>query len=248
MSSHKKNDWKDYPFLTEKGLEIIRMYSTPHTAIGMGMYASYKNFGEDFWRIGYESKTLKGRVLGAKDKVTKEEIEEQLIEDLKLFSQQVSQYVLVQTNKNRRAALLSFAHSLGLPSFKNCRLLELINNYATKTEIIKEWSPYMNRYWLSGGEAIRDRRRTELDLYFAADKEIPTLYPHKCKAKYCLLNLVETYKGTPEQIKAIEYLERKFNEWDPSGESIRWFYRSWSQKPKSLGSKPRRGGSVSKDL
>jgi len=212
------------------------------------MYASYKNFGEDFWRIGYESKTLKGRVLGAKDKVTKEEIEEQLIEDLKIFSQQVSQYVLVQTNKNRRAALLSFAHSLGLSSFKNCRLLELINNYATKTEIIKEWSPYMNRYWLSGGEAIRDRRRTELDLYFAADKEIPTLYPHKCKAKYCLLNLVETYKGTPEQIKAIEYLERKFNEWDPSGESIRWFYRSWSQKPKSLGSQPRRGGSVPKDL
>ena len=87
MSSHKKKDWKEYPFLTEKGLEVIRMYSTPHTAVGMGMYASYKNFGEDFWRIGYESKTLKGRVLGAKDKVTKEEIEEQLIEDLKLFSQ-----------------------------------------------------------------------------------------------------------------------------------------------------------------
>ena len=195
------------PFLTEKGLEVIRMYSTPHTAVGMGMYAAYKNFGESIWRIGYESKTLKGRAIGARDKVLQEEIEEQLIEDLKIFSQQVSQYVLVQTNKNRRAALLSFAHSLGLPAFKECRLLSLINNYAPKNEIIREWSPYMNRYWLAGGEAIRDRRRTELDLYFAADKEIPTLYPHKCKAKYCLLNLVETYKGTPEQIKAIEYLE-----------------------------------------
>ena len=159
------------------------MYSTPHTAIGMGMYASYKNFGESFWRVGYESKTLRGRVIGARDKISLEEIEDQLIEDLKVFSQQVSEYVLVQTNKNRRAALLSFAHSLGLPSFKNCRLLDLINNYATKTAIIREWSPYINRYWLSGGEGMRDRRRTELDLYFAADKEIPTLYPHKCKAK-----------------------------------------------------------------
>lgn len=248
MSSHKKKDWKEYPFLTEKGLEVIRMYSTPHTAVGMGMYAAYKNFGESFWRIGYESKTLKGRAIGARDKVLKEEIEEQLIEDLKIFSQQVSQYVLVQTNKNRRAALLSFAHSLGLPAFKECRLLSLINNYATKNEIIREWSPYMNRYWLSGGEAIRDRRRTELDLYFSADKEIPTLVPHKCEVKYCLLNLMETYKGTREQIKAIEYLERKFNQWDPSGEVLRRFYRYWSEKPKGLGSPPHRGGSASKDL
>ncbi len=96
------------------------MYSTPHTAIGMGMYASYKNFGESFWRVGYESKTLKGRVIGARDKISLEEIEDQLIEDLKVFSQQVSEYVLVQTNKNRRAALLSFAHSLGISSCKKC--------------------------------------------------------------------------------------------------------------------------------
>ena len=249
MSSHRKKpqDWKEYPFLTEKGLKLIRMYNTPHTAIGMGMFASYKNFGENFWRIGYESKTLKGRVLGSREKVTREEIEEQLVEDLKIFSKEVSQYVLIQTNKNRRAALLSFAYSLGLPAFKNCRLLNLINNYSTKTEIIREWSPYINRYWLSGGETIKDMRRTELDLYFSPDKEIPTLYPHKCKAKYCLLNLVDTYRGTPEQIKAIEYLERKFKEWDPSGESLRWFYRSWSQSPKSLGSQQRQGGNALED-
>ena len=223
------------------------MYSTPHTAIGMGMFASYKNFGENIWRIGYESKTLKGRILGARDKASEEEIVEQLTEDLKIFSKQVSEYVLVQTNKNRRAALLSFAFSLGLPAFKNCRLLDLINSYSTKTEIIREWSPYINRYWLSGGDGIRDLRRTELDLYLSPDKEIPTLYPHKCKAKYCLLNLVETYRGTPEQIKAIEYLERKFKEWDPSGEALRWFHRSWSQPPKSLGSPQRRDGNVLKD-
>ena len=88
----------------------------------------------------------------------------------------------------------------------------------------------------------------ELDLYFSADKEIPTLVPHKCEVKYCLLNLMETYKGTREQIKAIEYLERKFNQWDPSGEVLRRFYRYWSEKPKGLGSPPHRGGSALKDL
>ena len=53
------------------------------------------------------------------------------------------------------------------------------------------------------------RRRTELDMYFAPDKEIPTFYRHKCHAKVCLLNIAETYNGSATQIKGIEYLEKE---------------------------------------
>jgi len=210
----------------------------------MGRYAAYKDYGEDIWRIGYGSKKLGKHWLCATDKATEEEIDLQLEEDLKEFSDLVAKYIFVPLNVNRRAALLSFAHSIGISSLKTCRLVELINTSASKNTIIKEWSPYINRLWRSGGDLMTDRRRVELDTYYAADKEIPTLVPHRCRSKKCLLNLPETYTGAPNQLKAIEYLERKFLQWDPSGEALRQFFRYWTQKPSGLGSLPPRARNV----
>ena len=87
---------------------------------------------------------------------------------------------------------------------------------------------------MSGGDLMTARRRTELDMYFAPDKEIPTFYRHKCHAKVCLLNIAETYNGSATQIKGIEYLEKKFKELDPSGRfspvfSILEQYSKWSR-------------------
>ena len=242
LSSHKKQKlqtkWKDHPFLTRKGINLIRTHSLPRTHIGMGRYASYKDYGEDIWRIGYGSKKLGKHWISSTDKATTEEINIQLEEDLKEFSDLVGKYIFVPLNTNRKAALLSFANSIGISSFKTCRLLELINSSAGKSKIIKEWSPYINRLWRSGGDLMIDKRRVELDTYYAADKEIPTLVPHHCRTKRCLLNLPETYTGAPNQLKAIEYLERKLVEWDPAGEGLRQFFRYWTQKPTGLGSPP----------
>jgi GH24 family phage-related lysozyme (muramidase) len=243
LSSHKKNrsreDKLKYPFFTEKSIDLIKKYTVPRTDIGMGRYASYKDYGEDIWRIGYGSTTISGRYLLATDKATQEEVDKQFIEDLKEFSNLVKEYVFISLNSNRKAALLSFAYSIGIQSFKVCRLLELINTHASKTKLIREWSPYINRIWQSGGDLMVDRRRMELDTYLSPDKEIPTFTPHRCRTKKCLLNLPETYTGAPNQLKAIEYLEKKFVEWDPSGEVLRRFFRYWSQKPNGQGSLPR---------
>ena len=240
--SHKKTNSREdklkYPFFTDKGFELIKRTTSPRTDIGMGRYASYKDYGDMVWYIGYGSTTINGRALLASDKATKEEIEKEFEKDLKEFSNLVKEYVFVPLNSNRKAAILSFAYSIGISSFKTCRLLELINSSAGKTKIIREWSPYINQIWLSGGDLMRDRRRVELDTYYAADKEIPTLVPHRCRVKRCLLNLPETYTGVPNQLKAIEYLERKLSEWDPSGEVLRQFFRYWTQKPTGLGSPP----------
>ena len=243
LSSHKENfskeDKKKYPFLTRKGLELIKHYTVPRTDIGLCRYASYKDYGESIWRIGYGSKKIQGRWLSATDKATIKEINAQLLEDLKEFSNLVRCYVLIPLNANRKSAVLSFAHSIGISSFKTCRLLELLNSSASKSEIIKEWSPFINRLWQSGGSLMVDRRRTELNTFYAADKEFPTFIPHRCRTQKCLLNLVETYTGAPNQMKAIEYLEKKLLIWDPSGSSLKRFFRYWSEKPTGLGSLPR---------
>ena len=234
MSYHK------YSLFTEKGYQLTKKYTVPKINLGMNQYAAYKDFGEDTWRIGYGSKVINDHFINHDDKASQEEIDKQFYEDLKVFANKAQEYVFVNLNKNKRAALLSFAHSIGICSFKSCRLLELINSYASKNKIIKEWSPYINHIWMSGGDLMTSRRRTELDMYFAPDKEIPTFYRHKCHAKVCLLNIAETYNGSATQIKGIEYLEKKFTELDPSGEILRKFFRYWNSTPSGLGSPLRR--------
>jgi len=138
-------------------------------------------------------------------------------------------------NEKKKAAVLSYAHSVGLPAFKESVLLSLINSRASRKEIIREWSPYINRKDFYS-ELTRERRRVELNTYLAADKEVPLFIKHNCQLKQCLLNVADNYKGTPNQIKAIEYLERKLLEWDPSQEVVRRFFRYWNQEQGGLGS------------
>ena len=61
----------------------------------MGLFGSYKDYGESDYRIGYGSISLWNRRVGMHDKATREEVETQLVEDLKIFSSQVEQYVYV---------------------------------------------------------------------------------------------------------------------------------------------------------
>lgn len=239
--SKKELDFPDYPFFTQKGFELIKYYTKPRTEIGMGRFAAYKDYGESMWRIGYGSTKIKHRWVGSLERATQKQIDEQLVEDLKEFSARIAPYIYVPLSKNKKAALLSFAHSVGIPSFKECRLLNLINQLAPKNEIIREWSPYINTIWRSGGEYFIERRRVELNTYLAADKQIPAHVGHKCSVNHCLLNLPETFNGSPSQIRAIEYLERKLQTLDPSGEILRRFFRYWSEKPSGLGSAPRQG-------
>ena len=213
----------------------------------MGRFAAYKDYGEANWRIGYNSLKLGKRRVAYNEKAGREDIEKQLVEDLKEFSKEVSQYVYVPLNRHKKGAVLSFARSLGILGFKNSKLLELINSHASKKQIISEWSPYINRYWLCGGERMRDRRRAELNAFLSADKEIPTFTRHTCQTSICLLNLPETYNGAPNQIKAVEYLEKKIKEWDPTGHALRRFYRLWSQPPAGLGNQVRPGQDVEED-
>ena len=80
----------------------------------MGRYAAYKDFGESDWKIGYGSETIDDHYLDANDKASQEEIDKQFYEDLKAFAAEAEKYIFVNLNKNKGAALLSFAHSIGI--------------------------------------------------------------------------------------------------------------------------------------
>jgi hypothetical protein len=169
-------------------------------------------------------------------RATQKEIDEQLIRDLEEFASKLSSYVIMPLNHKKRAAILSYAYSIGLTSFKECALLDLINRRANKNAIIKEWSPFINPAYRGAPPFLKERRRVELNTYLAPDDQVPLFIEHKCVLKHCLLNIGESYLGTPNQIKAIEYLERKILEWDPTGETVRRFFRYWNQEQGGLGS------------
>ena len=70
---NQETSWKDFPFLTQRGIDLIKRYTVPRTDLGMGRFAAYKEYGELDWRIGYGSKSL-GRLkhLGCTDRATKD--------------------------------------------------------------------------------------------------------------------------------------------------------------------------------
>lgn len=224
-------------FYTDYAFELVRRYTPCRIHVGFEEYTSYKAAKEDGpWLIGYGSKKIGRQTVTPFTKVTRREIDEQLKKDLEIFSEYVADLVYMPLNEKKRGAVISYAESVGLPYFKECKLLELINNSASKTEIIKEWSPFMRRNYQSN-QRLTDRRRSELDLYLQSDVEVPLLVEHNCIAPQCLLNIAENYKGTVEQIRAIEYLEEELWRSDPGGTIISEFFKLWNEQPKATGSR-----------
>jgi len=224
-------------FYTDYAFELVRRYTPCRIHVGFEEYTSYKATKEDGpWLIGYGSKKIGRQTVTPFTKVTRREIDEQLKEDLEVFSEYVADLVYMPLNEKKRGAVLSYAESVGLSYFKECKLLELINGNASREEIIKEWSPFMRRNYQSD-PVLRDRRRSELDLYLQSDVEVPLLVEHNCIAPQCLLNIAENYKGTVEQIRAIEYLEEELWRSDPGGTIISNFFTMWNEKPRATGSR-----------
>ena len=53
----------DTSYLNEHSLKIIKHYTMTRTLMGSGRFASYKDYGESIWRIGYGSMGLFGKVV-----------------------------------------------------------------------------------------------------------------------------------------------------------------------------------------
>ncbi len=224
-------------FYTDYAFELVRRYTPCRIHVGFEEYTSYKANKEDGpWLIGYGSKKIGRQTVTPFTKVRRHQIDEQLKKDLEVFSEYVADLIYMPLNEKKRGAVISYAESVGLSYFKECRLLELINSNADRKEIIREWSPFMRKNYQSDPN-LRDRRRSELDLYLQSDVEVPLLVEHKCALPQCLLNIAANYNGTVEQVKAIEYLEAELLRLDPGGEIVSKFFELWNEPPRATGSR-----------
>lgn len=223
------------PFLNDLTVELIQKHGYPRTYCGSDRFASYRTeHGE--WRIGYGSSRIGKTWVGSSTKATGAEIKSQLVTDLETLAEKMASYVIMPLSPNKRGALLSYAHSVGLSYFKDCQLLELINTRASKQEIIREWSPLINPIYQFSNDQLKERRRVELNLYLSTDTETHGFVRHTCNSSQCLLTIAESFIGTPNQVRALEYLEKELTNMDPSGKIMKRFFHHWSKPHKGVAS------------
>lgn len=215
----------------------MRRYTPCRVHTGFEEYTSYRpNKHEQLWLIGYGSLRLKGKGINAYTLASREDIDIQLKEDLQIFARYVDKLICMPLNEKKKAAVLSYAQSIGILQFKECELLGLINRGAKRSDIIREWSPFIKKNYFSNPGLVT-RRRAELDVFLQPDKDVPLLVEHKCKLPSCLLNLTTTFNGSPQQVKAIEYLEKELLKADPGGKIIDKFFTMWRERPVCTGSR-----------
>lgn len=112
------------------------------------------------WTIGY------GHTNGVKkgDKVTEEQAEDFLVNDLLYSERIVNKMVKVKLNQNQYDALVSFVFNVGSGNFINSTLLKKLNAGANSDEICVE----LRRWIFSKGRKLPvlvARRQRECELY-----------------------------------------------------------------------------------
>lgn len=112
------------------------------------------------WTIGY------GHTNGVKkgDKITEEQAEDFLVNDLLYSERIVNKMVKVKLNQNQYDALVSFVFNVGSGSFINSTLLKKLNAGANNDEICVE----LRRWVFSKGKKLPvliARRQRECELY-----------------------------------------------------------------------------------
>lgn len=99
----------------------------------------------------------------AGQKITQEEAERLLRQDLTVHCNNVSQLVKVPLNQNQFDALVSFEYNVGYGNFKNSTLLKLLNQGK-----YKEASEQFGRWKFAGGKVLAGlvkRREAEKALF-----------------------------------------------------------------------------------
>lgn len=112
------------------------------------------------WTIGY------GHTNGVKkgDKITEEQAEDFLVNDLLYSERIVNKMVKVKLNQNQYDALVSFVFNVGSGNFINSTLLKKLNAGAKSDEICVE----LRRWVFSKGKKLPvlvARRQRECELY-----------------------------------------------------------------------------------
>ena len=118
----------------QQGIDLIKHYEK------LELSAYYD--GGNVVTIGYgHTGFLNGRHLEITDKITEQQADSLLLQDLVIAEKAVNQLVTVKLSQNQFDALVSFAFNCGVGNFHMSTLLKCLNNgsYTAAAEEFKKW-------------------------------------------------------------------------------------------------------------
>jgi GH24 family phage-related lysozyme (muramidase) len=113
------------------------------------------------WTIGYGTT---GPEVKPNQKITKEEAERLLTEDIKYFEGVVSEALKTSINQNQFDALVSFTYNVGASAFRSSTLLKLLNNQASQSVVAAEFLKWVKADG-KVSEGLKNRREKERQLF-----------------------------------------------------------------------------------
>lgn len=139
---------------SQRGLSLIKSFE------GLHLQAYQDSVG--VWTIGYG--TTRG--VNAGMKISKEQAERMLLNDVQRFEPEVQRLVTAPLNQNQWDALISFTYNLGSANLESSTLRRLLNagNYDAAAEQFPRWNK-------AGGKVLPGlvrRRAAERDLFLGA--------------------------------------------------------------------------------
>lgn len=155
--------------ISNDGIELIKRFEGLHKVQPDGTVSAYR-CAAGVWTIGWGS--TKGVRSG--QKITVEEAEEKLRDDLKTAESAVKQHVSVPLSQGQYDALVSFIFNLGAGNFRSSTLLKRLNRglYDDVPEQLMRW----NKARVSGKLTVLrglTRRRAAEAAIFSRDAKLP---------------------------------------------------------------------------
>lgn len=155
--------------ISQGGIELIKKFEGLHKVQPDGMVSSYR-CSAGVWTIGWGS--TKGIRSG--QKITVEEAEEKLRDDLVNSESAVKQYVSVPLTQGQYDALVSFVFNCGSGNFRSSTLLKLLNKgqYDDVPEQFLRWNKARVNGKLTVLRGLTRRRASEAAI-FSRDAKLP---------------------------------------------------------------------------
>jgi lysozyme len=144
---------------SERGKDIIKEFE--------GFRAIAYLCQANVWTVGYGTTRINGKPVTENVKITTQEAELFLEQDLKVFEDAVNQNVTAELNQNQFDALVSFVYNVGVGNFKKSTLLKKLNA-SKKTEAADEFLKW-NRANKVVSKGLTKRRKAERELFLSEE-------------------------------------------------------------------------------
>jgi len=119
------------------------------------------------WTVGYGTTRIQGTPVSESTKITTQEAEMFLEQDLKVFEDAVNQKVTIELTQNEFDALVSFVYNVGVGNFSKSTLLKKLNSLK-RTDAADEFLKW-NKAKGKVSKGLSKRRQAERELFLTKE-------------------------------------------------------------------------------